>query len=465
MRGKLFLLTAILLCLTALSKSADLPRGVVIDKVACLENEQQSYALYLPSGYTPEKKWPVLYAFDPSGAGKRAVTVFNEAAETFGFIIVSSNNAQNGLGTQKQSEIIAAFWKDTHARFSIDEKKTYAAGLSGGARLANNFAYTCRCIAGVISSGAGFQAGLEPKQPLPFVFFGTAGIDDFNYPELMQLDETLQSLSTPHRIETFDGGHRWLTKELTFEAFEWLNLQAMKQGTAAVDKAFVQNIFSREEKKAETFLQNGKLLEAARIYRSMAGDFSGLLDVKNIDAKLSRLTEQKEYKAALKEEKDLFARQRETAKSIVQMGEALLDKNKNKKVLEKLQDEIGRLREMADAKEDSGERRFARRTSFGIFVETYESAMYVYLPQKNYKTAAANLEMASLFNPKGINIQLELARVLARDARGEEAVEALGRAAENGFKDCGVLAKDDAFLSLQSNKNFQKLKEKLNCGK
>lgn len=427
-------------------------------------NEQQSYALYLPSGYTPDKKWPALYAFDPSGAGKRAVTLFHEAAEKFGVIIISSNNAQNGLGTQKQSEIIAAFWKDTHARLSIDEKKTYAAGHSGGARVANNFAYTCRCIAGVISSGAGFQAGLEPKGPLPYVFFGTVGTDDFNYPEMMKLEKTLTAVSTPHHIETFDGGHRWLTKELTFEAFEWLNLQAMKQGKTPVDKTFAQDVFSRREKRAEAFLQGGKVFEAARVYGSLVNDLSGLIDVKETAEKLSRLSAQKEYKNALKEEKDLFAKQNETTARIVLMGEALLDKTKNREATEKLRGEIQRLREKADAGENSGERRFARRTSFGLFVQTYESAMYVYLPQKNYKTAAANLEMAAMLYPKRVDVLLELARLLTLDGRKTEAVEALGRAAENGFKDCGVLAKDDTLKALQNDKDFQKFKVKLNCG-
>ena len=32
-------------------------------------DESQSYALYLPKAYTPEKKWPILHGFSPAGRG------------------------------------------------------------------------------------------------------------------------------------------------------------------------------------------------------------------------------------------------------------------------------------------------------------------------------------------------------------------------------------------------------------
>ena len=36
--------------------------GQVIDKVLCAGSPGQSYALYLPSNYTPSKRRPILYA-------------------------------------------------------------------------------------------------------------------------------------------------------------------------------------------------------------------------------------------------------------------------------------------------------------------------------------------------------------------------------------------------------------------
>src|SRR5215469_5372871 len=63
-------------------------RGTVMDHVTCLSDSSQSYALYLPSSYSPERRWPIIYAFDPFARGKVPVELYKEAAEKYGYIIV-----------------------------------------------------------------------------------------------------------------------------------------------------------------------------------------------------------------------------------------------------------------------------------------------------------------------------------------------------------------------------------------
>jgi hypothetical protein len=55
--------------------SEPLVAGQVIDKVLCAGSSGESYALYLPSNYTPSKRWPILYAFDPGARGRIPVTL------------------------------------------------------------------------------------------------------------------------------------------------------------------------------------------------------------------------------------------------------------------------------------------------------------------------------------------------------------------------------------------------------
>ena len=63
---------AFLLLLTLISRdnsqqiSIDLPLGQIVEKVTCARDPNQSYALYLPKNYDKNRKWPVLYAFDPA---------------------------------------------------------------------------------------------------------------------------------------------------------------------------------------------------------------------------------------------------------------------------------------------------------------------------------------------------------------------------------------------------------------
>ena len=74
---------------------ATLPHGVVIPSVACAAKPEQTYALYLPSQYTPDRRWPVLFAFDPAARGRVAVEVLREAAEKYGYVVAASNNSRN----------------------------------------------------------------------------------------------------------------------------------------------------------------------------------------------------------------------------------------------------------------------------------------------------------------------------------------------------------------------------------
>jgi hypothetical protein len=86
------------------AKPAAPPRGVLVEKVACAGQPEQSYALYPPSGYTLDRRWPVLYAFDARGDGKRVAELFQAAAEAHGWIVVSSwSSASDGPGLPERA--------------------------------------------------------------------------------------------------------------------------------------------------------------------------------------------------------------------------------------------------------------------------------------------------------------------------------------------------------------------------
>ncbi len=112
------------------SFDAQMARGTIISHLACLDDPTQSYAIYLPSQYSPDKRWPILYAFDPFARGTTAVEVYQKAAEKYGYIVIGSNNSKNGP-TSPQLAAAQAVWADTHRRFAIDKSRVYTTGLSG----------------------------------------------------------------------------------------------------------------------------------------------------------------------------------------------------------------------------------------------------------------------------------------------------------------------------------------------
>ena len=53
------------------SQGTDLPWAGQIGEVSLRLHHGQSYVLYIPSGYTAAKRWPIVYFFDPAGRGRR----------------------------------------------------------------------------------------------------------------------------------------------------------------------------------------------------------------------------------------------------------------------------------------------------------------------------------------------------------------------------------------------------------
>src|SRR5215813_119981 len=214
------------------------PLGKVIRKVICAQHPEQSYALYLPGAYEPEKRWPIVYVFDPAARGPVPTELMKDAAEQFGYIIATSNNSKNGPW---KPEFVAAtsMWDDTHKRLSIDDRRIYLAGFSGGARVASRLQQLCKCAHGVFLSGAGFSTDSPPSRGVTFPVFMTAGMLDFNYRELSNLDPQLAGLGYPHFLRRFDGAHEWAPAAVWPEALSWMNLQAMKEKRLDRDDAFI----------------------------------------------------------------------------------------------------------------------------------------------------------------------------------------------------------------------------------
>ena len=135
------LLAAALAVQAPVDSAPRVPLGAITDPVRCGADPGLSYALYLPSAYSPQKPWPILYVFDPRGRGRLAAELFRDVAERRGFLVASSNNTESDNPEAPNDRVISILLEDTHGRLSIDERRIYASGFSGGARMACGLGY------------------------------------------------------------------------------------------------------------------------------------------------------------------------------------------------------------------------------------------------------------------------------------------------------------------------------------
>ncbi|MBV9959297.1 MAG: hypothetical protein JO360_12805 [Acidobacteria bacterium] len=140
----------------------------------------------------------------------------------------------------------------------------------------------------------------------------------------------------------------------------------------------------------------------------------------------------------------------------------MLDASSAGAATRRISDEVGVWRQRAQAPADSAERRLARRILDQVFIETYETALYVNERRRDYPMMIANLEVRRLVSPQNSNALLELARAFALGKRKKEALNTLRQAVSNGFNDCARI-KQAEWKSLREEPDFQEIVKRMNC--
>ena len=436
------------------NQQAQFPQDEIIEKVACTANPEQSYALFLPPGYTPEKKWPILYAFDPVGRGSVPVKLFQDAAKEFGFILVGSNNSRNGI---ELNAIVETLWSDTHQRFAIDERRVYTTGFSGGARVASAIALnSLGTVAGVIAASGGPRPNFNPSPAKQFTFFGTAGTEDFNFPEMQQLKRRMDEVGVTNRLVIFEGGHEWPPAEICGEAISWMEVQAMKSGTRAQDDQLIDRLLAAKSKTARDYEISKQSYDAYLEYEALVTEFKGLRDVNEFAADVDRLRNSKEVRTAIKSEKAEEADQASLSEKLQTLMARLQDASTYAETMAELKYDLSDLTKKSEGSKSISERRVARRVLQSLLVQLYEEAFALKL-KKNYASIPAKFELAALIKPKDPRVFYELAAAYARVGSKGRATTALSQAIERGFSDLARIEQNEDFATLRDDADFKKV--------
>jgi dienelactone hydrolase len=354
-RGTRGLIAAALLVFLGTSGPAaqDFPRGIIIDDVKCAADPAQSYALYLPSSYSPDRASSLLVAFHPGARGRLMVEKYRAAAEEYGYIVAASNTSRNGPWSVSAAAL-QAMWPDLGRRFSIDANRIYVTGMSGGARVAMQVALGKNNIAGVIASSAGYPDS-QPRKSLPFAVFGTAGTEDFNYFEMRQLD---RKLTSPHFLAVFKGGHTLPPDTVAFDAIEWMELQAMASRRRTRDETLVERLF---EKRQRLIAASTSQTERVHLLEAVVSDFAGLRDVSAEAARVKELSRQPDVKKALARERADEEAEGRLYGEIADLEAGLADVDRREVALMQLRNRLSKMAAAANAPDDSPARRQARR--------------------------------------------------------------------------------------------------------
>ena len=420
-----------------------LPAGEIIERVPCESDKSQSYALYLPSNYTPERKWPILLALDAGARGSLPLRVFRPAAEEYGYILAGSNNSKNGPMDLALASLVK-MWQDTKTRLSVDSTRVSLAGFSGGVRVAGRFAQLSGVsVDAVIGCGAGFDLE-ESTAEIPFVFVGTCGIRDMNYLWLQTLNATLLKRKASSRVILFEGEHHWPPAEICRQAMQWVELASYRRGRRPLDNQLVEGLYQSERSRAWELEEARRYFQAYLVQLDLRSDFEGIHDLDEVRNSIKLVAGTDRLRDSWKAEQAL---EQEESRYLKEILAEFLD-TERRRTSEWWEKKIKKVGEIGKWAPDLDHQLMAERVQDSLWRNGYERAWLASLSQ-DYETAVYFAEIAAMAQPESSEVLYNLARMYAFNRQQGQAITTLRTAARLGLKIGPRIKGDEAFNGLR----------------
>jgi predicted esterase len=444
-----------------------LPAGRIVRRITSRADTTQRYALYLPSSFTRERQWPILFLLDPRGRALIPLQRFQPVAERLGYIAISSYNTLSDGPAEPNYKAMNAMLDDVQRSLPVDSRRFYLAGFSGTARFAWEMnTQLPGTITGIIGAGAAVPGGrawmrsnIGKSSP---VVFGTIGILDANYEEMRSFDAELDTIGAIHHVERFDGGHQWPPTELSTHAVEWLDLQAMRRGLKPRNQPWIDSLYHAWLAPAARVDSAGDAPAAARQYRLVRADFDGLTDVSAVGVRLTTLEKDPRVKRTAAVEAALAERDFTLGSALVSFAADLkaapsppsIDQAKKRL-------ELDALRRDAARTDDSTASLAARRALERIFTHMSFYAPREFFDAKRYAHAAYSLQVARLIKPDDGGACFWQARALAQMGDKPSALAALECAGASKQVSVEAIEGDSLLAPLRSDPRYEAVVRRL----
>ncbi|MCB1044796.1 MAG: hypothetical protein KDC35_17770 [Acidobacteria bacterium] len=438
--------------LTLTTSQTELKTGELIPRIVAKNVPDQDYCLYLPAHYSSDQKWPTIIVFDPEARASQAVGNLIQVAETFGYVVASSNQARD-LDWPGQSRALDAVWEDMRERLKLDPFRLTLVGLGESARACADFALLTKRPSAIVLCHAGLgtrhKGNLERSDLALVSITSTVGPNGY---ELDALHRQLDELGWWHHAVSYQGEYGWPTAAAFMDAFDWLQLQAVTSGLAS---AKIPTNPSRERllDRLNQWVESGNILNARDLAASLARlypnelQWQELIETQESDPRFQQ--QRRAQKEHHKRESNLVKKQ---AKRMERVLRGPMKSNQREKELNWWQMQIASARAIQAGPESTPH---VRRLLANIIYECTVASLSA-SNRQDWETSCFFAEIAALADPKSPQLQLRLARAWVQTGDSTRALETLKRAIELGLVP-DEFANDPQLLPLHDHAQWQEL--------
>ena len=221
-------------------------------KVTCSDFKNVTYDVYLPPEYSlarDSKPLPIIYTFSPGGGGM--VNHFKEVAADLQIIIIGNLHYKNHRPFDRILGSWHAMTTDVRERIRFDASAQIAAGFSGGACAAYNFAREyAPHISGVIAMGGWLGRKYDEEEywhSRGLLLARLTGKNDDGASTWLDNDrEYLDKFDVIIKDWTFPGGHKATPTPYLKKAIKWL--LAEREKVTKKDRNRARKLFNQGSK-------------------------------------------------------------------------------------------------------------------------------------------------------------------------------------------------------------------------
>ncbi len=424
-----------------------------ITEIKIKQDTALSYALYLPSGYSNDSTYPLMYAFDPSGSGKIPLNLYKELADKYGYILVGSNNSKNGMTWQETKIVTEKLFVDVQSRLPVNLQRIYLLGFSGGARVAHGLAGITGMVNGVIACGAAAPAGGTKNPRKNFTFIALIGDKDLNYSEVKKYDLLeMTDHQAKHMLITFDGKHEWPSASVMNEGMLWMELNEMRKTPSYKKESMISASFDSIPKQLDLLLKEGKNYEAFLLTKKTINFYEGLANLAPFYDAYKKLGIDPEINQRLKGEERIWKKEESLKQEYAKPAET--------ESVEWWKKEVSSLGQKIRTEKNRDEALVYERILEYLSLYMY-SQVNNSLSQNNFDAAERYSKIYVTVDPDNSEAWYLSARIAAMKSDGTRALQFLKKAEEHGFKDKSRLDSDVVFSTIRNSVEFRELEKRM----
>lgn len=303
---KLVLLLLAFLSLQLSAQELKLKKGAVVDNIKVGDSLPYSFSLLLPSNFTVNKKWPVVFIVDYNNREKQVIRLMASIAEEKGYILAASNNLNDTISISKNILAFTKTFNSVVGMLPIDENQIYTTGFNRAGRLASTIPAFISNIDGVLSysSTVGNIEIINVKKPYQYI--GIVSGYNFNYTEMLANKELLNKLKIPNQLLIEESRNNWPSTNNLATALDLFKMSAMAKGNLAVDSLFINNNYNTTLTTINKLVTANKLKKAKNLIDQTIMVYKPFKKIDSLKDKSNTLRKNKIYKSLKRAENNVW---------------------------------------------------------------------------------------------------------------------------------------------------------------